>query len=477
MATYLGSSGLPSKEALDELLLKCKDFAFYCGLTKRPADAPDSENTVEFMPFTLFPSVVPLAAFVKARDSMTDFNRLMHKVAHDHSFLEQSLKNVIQVDEFTKRLWNIYITVRQEGIAQPVSLGMFRNDFMLDKQDDGSQQPKQIEFNAIASSFMGPVTGVVHLHRFSLHRRGCSFQPNQILDNEPALHMAEGLVKAWHIYDNPRSVVLFIVSDVDTNVIDQRWMEFKTFLIEPRIRVIRKTFSDVHKHGRLWEDKRLVIDGDEVAVVYFRGGYSPSSFRSEKDWEARLMLERSRAIKSPSIQYHLSGTKKIQQELARAGILEQFISDTETVSRIRQMFAGQYTLDLGEEGDRATKLAFSSPHKFVLKPQREGGGNNLYGDDIATFLRKHENSKERNAYILMERVYPVPQKNYLVKAGIPSVLSDTVCELGIYGVYIGTADKEIMNTECGHMLRTKDSSTDEGGICAGFACIDSPFLV
>ena len=43
--------------------------------------------------------------------------------------------------------------------------------------------------------------------------------------------------------------------------------------------------------------------------------------------------------------------------------------------------------------------------------------------------------------------------------------------------YFRTADKEIMNTECGHMLRTKDASTDEGGICAGFACIDSPLLV
>ena len=86
------------------------------------------------------------------------------------------------------------------------------------------------------------------------------------------------------------------------------------------------------------------------------------------------MLERSRAIKSPSIQYHLSGTKKIQQELARHGVLERFISDPDTASRIRQMFAGQHALDLGAEGDRAIELAIKSPHKFVLKPQREGGG-------------------------------------------------------------------------------------------------------
>jgi hypothetical protein len=58
----------------------------------------------------------------------------------------------------------------------------------------------------------------------------------------------------------------------------------------------------------------------QVAVIYFRCGYHPDQYPSEREWEARLMMERSLAIKSPSIQYHLAGTKKVQQELARPGI-------------------------------------------------------------------------------------------------------------------------------------------------------------
>jgi len=27
-------------------------------------------------------------------------------------------------------------------------------------------------------------------------------------------------------------------------------------------------------------------------------------------------------------------------------------------------------------------MALDAPDRFVLKPQREGGGNNLYGEDI-----------------------------------------------------------------------------------------------
>lgn len=36
-------------------------------------------------------------------------------------------------------------------------------------------------------------------------------------------------------------------------------------------------------------------------------------------------MEQSSAIKCPSISYHLAGTKKIQQELAKPGVLERYL--------------------------------------------------------------------------------------------------------------------------------------------------------
>ena len=44
-----------------------------------------------------------------------------------------------------------------------------------------------------------------------------------------------------------------------------------------------------------------------------------------QDWKARLMLERSRAIKCPSAAFHLAGTKKVQQVLASPGVLERYV--------------------------------------------------------------------------------------------------------------------------------------------------------
>lgn len=39
------------------------------------------------------------------------------------------------------------------------------------------------------------------------------------------------------------------------------------------------------------------------------------------------------------------------------------------------------------------------------------------------------------------------------------------------------AHKILVNTQVGHMLRTKVSSADEGGVAAGWGALDSVFLV
>lgn len=40
-----------------------------------------------------------------------------------------------------------------------------------------------------------------------------------------------------------------------------------------------------------------------------------------------------------------------------------------------------------------------------------------------------------------------------------------------------SAEEELYNEEVGHLLRTKSVDDNEGGIMAGFATIDSPWLV
>jgi glutathione synthase len=79
------------------------------------------------------------------------------------------------------------------------------------------------------------------------------------------------------------------------------------------------------------------------------------------------------------------------------------------------------------------------------------------------------------SYILMQKIQPPRNSSVLVRDGKFTV-EDTLSELGIYGAYLKVG-KEVRINECsGHLLRTKTASSNEGGVAAGFAVLDSPYL-
>lgn len=112
------------------------------------------------------------------------------------------------------------------------------------------------------------------------------------------------------------------------------------------------------------------------------------------------------AVKCPSVFQQLAGTKKVQQVLAEPSELERFLGD-EDATRLRACFANLYGLDAdgGADVDAIVARAIAQPGAFVLKPQREGGGNNLYGEELAEALRTYS-KEERASFILMERIRP-----------------------------------------------------------------------
>jgi len=477
---------------LNDLVEKAKDFLLMHGICMRQKKAYD-RDALHFAPFLLFPTTFPRKEFELGVELQPVLNELMHRVAHDHDFLAETLKNTIKVDEFTRRLYQIYETVRNEGFRQPLSLGMMRSDLMLDsgtcqvscQMGCESEVPKrspyccfkQVEINTIASGFgwMGPASGLIH--RYVLGEIGRKDLAQMVPENKALQGLCEGMLEAWNIYNEPKSVILFIVEDVTYNICDQKLHEFEIRRQNPDVFVVRKTLTEVAEQGKLVnDDSRLFVDGHEVAVVYFRCGYSPDQYHSEAEWDARLMIERSLAIKSPSIHYHLAGTKKVQQRLAEKGMLEHFMPGPDNaakVNKVRSIFTGLYELN-----DKTVAAVRKCPERFVVKPQREGGGNNIYGSDIPAFLDTIVGTPEQDAYIVMDRISPPVSTNYMVRplADGP-MLVKTISELGIFGYCIGDQKGVSINKAVGYCLRTKLSHVNEGGVAAGLGALDSPLLV
>ncbi|KVI08510.1 ATP-grasp fold, subdomain 2 [Cynara cardunculus var. scolymus] len=395
-------------------------------------------------PFALLPNSLPESHWKQACELAPIFNELVDRVSLDGKFLQDTLSRTKKVDAFTSRILDIHSRMLQIGKKEDIRLGLHRSDYMLDEK---TNLLLQIELNTISCSFSGLSCRVSELHS---------------------------------------AIVLVVVQPEERNMYDQHWLsatlkEKYPFYLTAKpdilpelintynITSIRKTLAEIDAQGKILSDGTLQVDGETVAVVYFRAGYAPTDYPSESEWRARLLMEESSAIKCPSIAYHLTGTKKIQQELAKPNILERFLDNKDDIAKLRACFAGLWSLD----DSNAVKNAIEQPGAYHVL----NAGNNIYGDDVReTLVRlQKEGSEEEAAYILMQRIFPTAFRTILVRDGI-CYKEHAISELGIFSAYLRNKEKVISNEQCGYLMRTKVSSSNEGGVAAGFAVLDSLYL-
>lgn len=493
------------------LLSNLKDWSIAHGLAVRPAPSfvqqsqDPSGVLATTAPVTLFPSLFPRSCFEEGLAIQKAYNELYSAIARDEEWLQSIVEELLDVDDFVAQLWKIHLQVKEKGYVQDLSLGLFRSDYMVHQDPSKPESTaglKQVEFNTIASSFGGLSSQVSALHSYLLKIDAYPSSTSSLIktdalpQSKSASSLAKGLAAAHKAYGPARAdrplCVLFVVQDLERNVFDQRHLEY-ALLENHGVRSFRLPFGETQSHTRLASDRTLLYTPPsspstvyEVTTIYFRAGYSPDDYPKDGDWISRLHLEKSRAIKCPSILTHLAGCKKVQQVLAtpQSPHLKRFLSNEEVATRVLKTFAPIYPLDNSTAGVEAKKLATdpSFAARYVLKPQREGGGNNVYRKAIPPFLEKLPET-HWPAYILMEMIEPPALENAILRNG-ELQRGGVICELGVYGVCLwkdGSRDQQkgeiLENWEAGYLLRTKGDQSEEGGVAAGFGAVDSCCLV
>ncbi|KAG1884076.1 glutathione synthase [Suillus subluteus] len=529
-------------EQLEALTLAATTYALSHGLLYLPPSQSPSNTqpriptTAIHAPLSLIPAPFPRAEFQAARGLQSVYNVLYARVAMDTQFLDTVMgaeEGVGKADQFTGTLWRGWKKIREHGVVQPLHLGLFRSDYMLHAAEDRLAL-KQVEFNTISSSF-GPLSErAAAMHRNILASTSYfSASPHLTADNFPENNttsgLAEGLAKAHEAYGVRDARILFVVQPNERNVFDQRLLEYE-LLEKHQIHIVRQTLADLAVSASLDPSTHaLTITTSsptnpslyEISTIYFRASYTPSDFPSPSYYETRFLLERSRAIKCPSLPLQLAGGKKVQEALTRPGVLERFLSNegatwgthaldlTAHAADIRATWMGMWALD-SEDADIAaaldhppvspvsgqgqgnvppgTRLAHLKAPLLVLKPQREGGGNNVYREAIPAFLDALP-AEEREAWIAMEMIEtPRGISGYLVRASPSSsgtdnaskekkvVRAEVISELGFFG-YALFGEGEVVEREVGWLVRTKGTESNEGGVAAGFSVLDSVVLV
>lgn len=443
-------------------------------------------TNITHVPITYHPTPLHAASYHEAVRITPILNLLVSRIAADHSYLRRALFETAAVDPFTHRLMSLL------GSSPPdadIYLGIYRYDYFVNVQNQ-QHSLRMVEMNCIAASFACLGTKTSEMHRFLASHPACNFDIN--MQNLPINHaiqsLARGIATAHTQYirrhsppSTVRTVVLLVGQPGERNSYDQDILRIAVWK-EHQVEIIRLTLAQIIDQAFLDEYSNLYVTFPAntshhvlVTTVYFRAGYSPDDYPSEKEWEARALIEKSLAAKCPSIAVQLVGTKKIQQILDLPGEVERFIDSKEDADAIRATFARQYSLSSTQEGAKAAKMAINNPDAFVLKPQREGGGNNLYGEQLKHALQSMSDN-ERAAYVLMDKIMPPVVKSVLIRDGEP-IYTDIVSEFGVYGVHVMNGTDHVENESGGTLLRSKPASQDDGGVAAGVAVLDSPLLV
>lgn len=436
-----------------------------------------NKNTkqVQAVPYTLRPQInlVSKEQFNKVSQLQPVLNQLVHDISVNKEFLRQSLEKVIQEDEFTGKLFEIY---EQEDYTNKFQMGIHRSDYMLHFADDSQKEPilQQVELNTISSAFGSLSTKITELHDFFSNGEYKVEKSNSYTNITRCLktgHEAflNHIAQAKKFSSEQQPIILFVVQPGEGNFADQRHYEYE-LKRQYGISAVRKTLTELSSEAKLDSDGFLYLDNVPVSVVYYRSGYGPNDYPSDAEWNARRTLESSKAINCPTIGYQLAGTKKVQQILADAKNLAPLVRSESHVSQLMETFTGIYALSNPDHAEFIAD-AIKNPQGYVLKPQREGGGNLIFGEKMVQMLQDEKLSKSQQ-YILMKRICPRGTATVFVKDGVTDD-SFGVSELGIFGTFVGNGQNVFLSECAGYLLRTKKEGVEDGGVASGVAVLDS----
>ena len=480
---------------LYHLVNEAKDYQITHGSLLKVVEY-ETESSVPARPVgvSILPTPFPRKCWEEAVELQHIFNELYMRAASDEEWLYSVIGPLIQHDSLVAALWNVYLEVKKAGKVQNIVCGLFRSDYMLHQTPD-CPDPflKQVEMNTFSCAGAAHAQRVADMHSHLKLIRDPGHASNSSKDlrfpGNTNVKAVVSMLKAAHEAYTPGGTkarpkcILMPVQPYNFNIADERPIEYglrdfgipcyrcewraaldRTTLAEDRTLLFRPTFAQTEY---------------EVTVVYYRAGYAAEEYR-DLGMEARLRFELSRAIKSPDVLTNLTTFKAVQQALTQPGAVERFVP-AEKAEKVRKTFMPMLTMDSSPAGLEARAIALDPKQavNYVLKPNLEGGGHNIYRSDIPNFLSSK--SKESwHKYILMRLIEPPPSIGTLM---MPQDLyhGATVSEVGILGACLWERkDGEVeikLNDSAGWNFKTKPAEVDEMSVVKGFGCFDCPLLV
>ena len=442
------------------------------------------KDGISHIPTALTPSPLPKDIYDKIYFYQIAFNKVIIKLSNDQKFLEDILNPISEKDEFVRKNLEISKKLVDYPNKQKIKLGIFRNDYLYDKVQ---KFLLFTEYNTIASS-MGTFTDrLKKFYSYFVEKYPDVFKkykekivPTEGLGNVEKF--SEAMVEAIKLgfpQQYKESIIVFVVPKTETNIFDQYSIADELYN-KYKIFSKRMTLNEIKKNCIQDEQGNLSINGKLISMFYFRAGYSESDFPDEESWKGRELLELSTAIKVPDINTFLTTFKIFQYELSKPNIMMHYCHNELIINDILRFFGGIYSIrdmDLEKQKELFSKIKLE-PDKFILKPMREGGGNNVVGEKLKELIPEEgsEPSDLLKNSVIVEKIDSASHESIVLR-NEKIIIQNSISEYSIYGIILSDENNFYINKSVSFLVRTKNKDDIEGGIIEGAGAVDLPCLI
>ena len=439
---------------------------------------------VSQIPLMLTPSPLSKNLYDKIFFYQIAFNKIINKLSNDQKFLEDILTPIAEKDEFVRKNLEISKKLLNYEHKQKIKLGIFRNDYLFDKVQNFLLFT---EYNTIAAS-MGTFTDRLKKCYTYFSKKYPEifkkYKEKEVLTEglENVDKFTEAMVEAIKLgfpQQYKDSIIIFVIQKTESNLFDQYSLSDELYN-KYQILSKRLTLNEIKKNCVQDEQGNLTIDGKLISMFYFRSAYTESDYPDEESWQGRELIELSTAIKVPDINTFLTTFKIFQYELSKPQIMMHYCQNDLIINDILRFFGGIYSIrdmDAEKQKELFSKIK-SDPKKYILKPNREGGGNNIFGDKLLELIPEEgsePNDLLKNS-VIVEKIDAAVHES-LVLRNEEIKLQNSISEYSIYGIILSNENNLYINKSVSFLVRTKNKDDIEGGIMEGAGAVDLPCLI
>lgn len=449
---------------------------------------------------TQSPTSFPKNIYKDTLSLATLVNKLMYKLSQDN--------HVEQSDDLISLLTKIKKVKKRKAI----DVIFLRTDYLLD-----GDKPVQVEINTMSCAFLflGPKVNKVHKQYYKdtlvsnsdnefinmvkevlseflasdsqaritdfddkndtrnivYNKNACSSTPKlkkqsknsktSCLQQKPVFLMIDDKTDISSANFFEKIEIIKRMKENDIDVVHTTYDELKNNIefVKSDNSVITKQEMDKIITKKLEQGKKLHFDfdvtykGRKVFFVYYRWFYNFCHYK-ESDVLLRAQLECSTAVSLPTVDLQIVGSKLFQIKMKDKEYLRRFIDDDE-INQMYKYFGDFKQFSQYEKGDE---------RQYILKSVNEGGGNNIFGEDIPKF------SGDRSKMFLMKTINSPTFANKFLK-DLKS--REIIPEIGIMGWALIKNGLIVCNKDAGYICRSKDKESKECGVSCGFGALDS----